>query len=37
MARFSRGPGVPLHKGLHQLGASTKSNKIFYTLLFKIV
>jgi len=23
MARFSRGQGVPLHRGLHQLGAST--------------
>jgi len=26
MAGFSRGQGVPLHRGIHQLGASTNSN-----------
>jgi len=30
MAGFSRGQGVPLHRGLHQLGASTNSNKMLY-------
>ena len=29
MAGFSRGQGVPLHRGLHQLGASTNPNKCF--------
>src|SRR6218665_1046959 len=27
MAGFSRGQGVPLHRSLHQLGASTNPNK----------
>jgi len=27
MTGFSRGQGVPLHRGLHQLLASTNSNK----------
>jgi len=29
MAGFSRGQGVPLHRGLLQLGASTNPNKCF--------
>src|SRR6218665_475852 len=33
MAGFSRGQGVPLHRGLHQLGASTNSNKMLYRLI----
>src|SRR6218665_469857 len=33
MAGFSRGQNVPLHRGLHQLGASTNSNKILYRLI----
>ena len=32
MAGFCRGQGVPLHRGLHQLGASTNSNKMLYRL-----
>jgi len=27
MAGFSRAQGVPLHRGLHQLGASINTNK----------
>jgi len=30
MAGFSCGQNVSLHKGLHQLGASTNSNKMLY-------
>jgi len=33
MAGFSRGQGVSLHRGLHQLGASTDSNKMLYRLI----
>src|SRR6218665_662293 len=33
MAGFSRGQGVPLHRGLHQLGASTNSNKMLCRLI----
>jgi len=33
MAGFSRGQGVPLHRGLHQLGPSTDSNKMLYRLI----
>jgi len=33
MAGFSRGQGVPLHWGLHQLGASTNPNKMLYRLI----
>jgi len=29
MAGFSRGQGVPLHRGLHQLGASNNHTKCF--------
>jgi len=29
MAGFNRGQGVPLHRGLHPLGASTNPNKCF--------
>jgi len=32
MAGLSRDQGVPLHRGLHQLGASTNSNKLLYRL-----
>ena len=36
MAGFSRDQGVPLHKGLHQLGASTNSSiKINYSLVHR--
>jgi len=30
MAEFRRGQGVPLHRDLHQLRASTNSNKMLY-------
>jgi len=33
MAGFSRGQRAPLHRGLHQLGASTNSNKMFYRVI----
>jgi len=33
MAGFSRGQSVPLHRGLHQLGDSTNSNKKLYRLV----
>jgi len=33
MTGFSRGQGVPLHRGLHQLGASTNSNKMLHRLI----
>jgi len=33
MAEFNRGQGVPLHRGLHQLRASTNSNKMLYRLV----
>jgi len=33
MAGFSRGQGMPLHWGFHQLGASTNSNKMLYRLI----
>src|SRR6218665_1616129 len=33
MAGFSRGQNVPLHSVLHQLGASTNSNKMLYRLI----
>jgi len=33
MTVFIRGQGVPLHWGLHQLGASTNSNKMLYRLI----
>jgi len=33
MAGFSRGQGVPLHRGLHQLGASTNSSNMLYRLI----
>src|SRR6218665_3297094 len=33
MTGFSRGQGVPLHWGLHQLGASTNSNKMLHRLI----
>jgi len=29
MVGFSRGQGVSLHRGLHQLGATTNHNKCF--------
>jgi len=29
MVGFSRGQGVPLHRGLHQPGSSTNPNKCF--------
>jgi len=32
MAGFSRGQGVPLHRGHHQLRASTNFNKMLYRL-----
>ena len=35
MAGFSRGQGVPLHRGLHQLVASTNPNKLMLYRLFK--
>jgi len=33
MAEFSHGQGVPLHRGLHQLGASTNSSNMLYRLI----
>jgi len=33
MAGFSSGQDVPLHRGLHQLWASTNSNKMRYRLI----
>jgi len=33
MTGFSRGQGVPLHRGLHQLGASTNSSNMLYRLI----
>jgi len=33
MTEFSRGQGVPLHRCLHQLGASTNCNKMLYKLI----
>ena len=33
MAGFSRGQNVSLHRGLHQLWASTNSNKTLYRLI----
>jgi len=33
VAGFSCGQGVALHKGLHQLGAFTNSNKMLYRLI----
>jgi len=33
MTGFSRGQGVPLHRGLHQLGANTNFNKMLYRLI----
>src|SRR6218665_1179119 len=33
MAGFSRGQGVPLHRGLHQLGVSTNSSNILNRLI----
>src|SRR6218665_894492 len=33
MSGFSLGQGVPLHRGLHQLGASTNSNQMLYRLI----
>src|SRR6218665_2831934 len=33
MTGFSRGQNVPLHRGLHQLGTSTNSNKMLYRLI----
>jgi len=35
MTGFSRGQGVPLHRGLHQLGANTNSNEINYSRVHK--
>src|SRR6218665_188134 len=32
MTGFSRGHGVPLHRGPHQLGASTNSSNMLYRL-----
>jgi len=33
MVGFSLGQGVPLHRGLHQLGVSTNFNKMLYRLI----
>ena len=33
MPGLGRGQGVPLHRGLHQLGASTNPNKMLYRLI----
>src|SRR6218665_2559822 len=33
MAGFSRGQGLPLHRGLHHLGTSTNSNKMLPRLI----
>jgi len=33
MTGCSRDQGVPLHRGLHQLEASTNSNKVLYRLI----
>jgi len=33
MTGFSRGQGLPLHRGLHHLGASTNSNKMLPRLI----
>jgi len=33
MAGFSRGQGMPLHRGLHQLGASINSSNMRYRLI----
>jgi len=33
MAGFCCGQGVPLHRGLHQLGASTNSSNMLYRLI----
>ena len=33
MAGFSRGQGVPLHRGFHQLGAYTNSSNMLYRLI----